>query len=164
MRRKLYLVNESGGTFYFDLSHNCVIEELDGFGFEFEIDYEDFDARFVESKRKIPQRTIDLTLVFIDGYNGFTRWRDYLTKSNELRLFYETTAGKKYCYVNIKSSSKAQLESGILRSQVKIDCLSLWLVNKSAHIDVVDVWAVAKSTLTPIRMSTLSVSMAESPW
>ena len=38
MRRKLYLVNEVGSTFYFDYVHNCIIEELDGFGFEFEID------------------------------------------------------------------------------------------------------------------------------
>ena len=47
--------------------------------------------------------------------------------------------GKKYCYINIVSSSKTQLESNILRSEVKVDCLSLWLVNKTAHIDVVDV-------------------------
>ena len=138
MRRKLYLVNEVGSTFYFDYAHNSVIEEMDGFGFEFEIDYQDFNARFVETKRKIPQKTIGLTLVFIDGYRGFTRWREFLTKCKELRLFYETDAGKKYCYVNIKSSSKTQLEQGILRTQVKVDCLSLWLVNKSAHIDVVD--------------------------
>jgi len=30
MRRKLYLVNEVGSTFYFDYTHNCIIEELDG--------------------------------------------------------------------------------------------------------------------------------------
>ena len=131
MRRKLYLVNEVGSTFYFDYRHSCVIEELEGLGFEFEIEYEDFDAEFVETKRKIPQRSIGLTLVFLDGYAGFTRWREYLTKSKTVRLFYETSVGKKYCYVNIKSSTKSQLESNILRTQVKIDCLSLWLVNKS---------------------------------
>ena len=88
--------------------------------------------------RSIPQRTIDFTLDFIDGYQGFTRWREFLTKSKEMRLFYETDAGKKYCFVNVKSSSKTQLEQGVLKTQVKIDCLSLWLVNKSAHIDVTD--------------------------
>ena len=138
MRRKLYLVNEIGSTFYFDYGHACVIEELDGFGFEFEINYEEFDSRFVETKRKIPQRTLDLTLCFLDGYGGFTRWREYLTKSNEIRLFYETNVGKKYCYINVKSSSKTQLEQGVLKTKVKIDCLSLWLVNKSTHIDVHD--------------------------
>ena len=51
MRRKLYLVNEVGSTFYFDYVHNCIIEELACFGFEFEIDYEDFDARFVETNQ-----------------------------------------------------------------------------------------------------------------
>ena len=138
MRRKLYLVNEVGSTFYFDYSHKCLIEELDGLGFEFEIEYEDFDAEFVETKRTIPQRAIDVTLIFLDGYAGFTRWREFLTKSKEIRLFYETSIGKKYCYINVVSSSKSQLESNILRSKVKIDCLSLWLVNKSAHIDVRD--------------------------
>ncbi|MBR2505843.1 MAG: hypothetical protein IKB70_02730 [Bacilli bacterium] len=139
MRRKLYLVNEVGSTFYFDYAHSCVIEEMDGFGFEFDIDYEEFDSRFVETKRKIPQRTLDLTLDFFDGYYGFTRWREFITKSKEIRLFYETSVGKKYCYVNVVSSSKAQLESGVLKSKVKIDCLSLWLVNKSTHIEVTDV-------------------------
>ena len=139
MRRKLYLVNEVGSTFYFDYAHSCVIEEMDGFGFDFDIDYEEFDSRFVETKRKIPQRTLDLTLDFFDGYHGFTRWREFITKSKEVRLFYETSVGKKYCYVNVVSSSKAQLESGVLKSKVKIDCLSLWLVNKSAHIEVTDV-------------------------
>mgnify|MGYP006916191508 CR=1 FL=1 len=105
MRRKLYLVNEVGSAFYFDYAHNCVIEEMDGFGFEFDIDYEEFDSRFVETKRKIPQRTLDLTLDFFDGYHGFTRWREYITKSKEIRLFYETSVGKKYCYVNVVSSS-----------------------------------------------------------
>ena len=93
---------------------------------------------FVETKRKIPQRTLDLTLDFFDGYHGFTRWREFITKSKEVRLFYETSVGKKYCYVNVVSSTKAQLESGVLKSKVKIDCLSLWLVNKSAHIEVTD--------------------------
>ena len=136
MRRKLYIVNEVGSTFYFDSFHNCAIEELDGLGFEFEIDYEEFDGKFVETKRKIPQNQLDLTLIFFDGYIGFTRWRDYVTKSKELRLFYETNAGKKYCYINVVSSSKAQKEAGILRSEIKIDYLSLWLVNKSASIIV----------------------------
>lgn len=139
MRRKLYLVNEVGSTFYFDYAHKCIIEELDGLGFEFDIEYSDFDADFVETKRKIPQKQISLNLIFIDGYIGFTRFREYVTKSKEIRLFYETVIGKKYCYINIVSSSKSQLESNILRSEVKIDCLSLWLVNKTAHIDVVDV-------------------------
>ncbi len=139
MRRKLYLVNEVGSTFYLDYGHNCLIEELDGLGFEFSIDYEEFNAEFVETKRTIPQKQLTLTLVFLDGYAGFTRWREFVTKSSEIRLFYETDEGKKYCYVNVVSSTKTQLQSNALRTQVKIDYLSLWLVNKSAHIDVVDV-------------------------
>ena len=135
MRRKLYLVNEIGSTFFFDYAHNCVIEELDGLGFEFDIDYEEIDSNYIETKRKLPQRTIQITLDFFDGYQGFTRWRDYITKSKELRLFYSCD-GVKYCYVNITSSTKTQLEQGVLKTKVKIDCLSLWLVNKSYGCDV----------------------------
>lgn len=135
MRRKLYLVNEIGSTFYFDYSHNCIIEDLDGLGFEFDINYEEIDSNYIETKRTIPQRTISITLDFFDGYQGFTRWRNYITKSKELRLFYSCD-GVKYCYVTIQSSSKTELESGVLKTQVKIDCLSLWLVNKSYNFDV----------------------------
>ena len=65
MRRKLYLVNEVGSTFYFDYTHNCIIEELDGLGFEFDVEYSNFDANFVETKRKIPQKQINLNLIII---------------------------------------------------------------------------------------------------
>lgn len=135
MRRKLYLVNEIGSTFHLDYQHNCLIEDLEGLGFEFDIDYSDIDSNFIETKRKIPQRTIQFTLDFIDGYQGFTRWRDYITSSKELRLFY-VCDGVKYCYVNISSSSKSELEQGVIKTKVKIDCLSLWLINKSYGFDV----------------------------
>lgn len=136
MRRKLYIVNELGSTFYFDYYHGCIIEELDGLGFEFDIDYEEYDGKFIETKRTIPQNQLKLSLIFFDGYHGYARWREYVTNSKELRLFYENDTGKKYCYINVVSSSKAQKESNILRSEVKIDYLSLWLVNKAVHIAV----------------------------
>lgn len=135
MRRKFYLINENDTTFYFDYSHNCLIEEIDGLGFEFEINYEEIDSNYVETKRTIPQRSIQFTLVFLDGYKGYTRWRNYVTSSKTLRLFYICN-GEKYCYVTIKSSSKTQLESNSLRTTVSIDCLSLWLSDKCYAFDV----------------------------
>ena len=138
MRRKFYLVNESGSTFHFDYKHNCIIEDLDGLGFDFDIEYQEFDSNFVETKRKIPQKNVSMTLIFFDGYAGFTRWRDFVSNSKELRLFYALDSGTKYCYINVSSSSKTQMESGALRTSVKFDCLSLWLVNKSYSIRVVD--------------------------
>ena len=134
--RKLYLVNEVGTSYFFDYQNNTLIESLDGLGFEFDIDYQDFADNFVENKRKIEQKIIDLTLIFLEGYQGFTKWREYVTKSKELRLYYEAD-GLKYCYVNIRSSTKNQLESGIIRSTVKLEGLSLWLVDKSSTITVV---------------------------
>jgi len=138
MRRKLYLVNESGSTFFFDYHHNCLIETIEGLGFEFDVEYEDIDSFYVETNRKIPQQQISLSIIFIDKYAGFVRWREFVTRSKELRLFYETDVGKKYCYVNVESSSKTQLEANILRSKIKIATLSLWLVNKSYALDVIN--------------------------
>ncbi len=137
MRRKLYLVNEAGETFHLDYAHNCLIESIDGLGFEFDIEYEGFSAHYVETKRTIPQRTITMGLAFMDGYAGFTRWREFVTKGGRIRLFYSCD-GLKYCYVNVRSSTKAQIESGVLRTAVTIDCLTLWLVNRSYALEVAD--------------------------
>ena len=137
MIRKFYLCNENDNTFtLFGYGRSKTdIETLDNLGFEFDIDYSDFDGRFVEIDRTIPQKTISMTLIFYEGYAGFTKWREFVTKSKTLRLFY-SIGDTKYCYVNVRSSSKTQLEYGILRSSVELECLSLWLVNKSATINV----------------------------
>lgn len=137
MIRKFYLCNENDNTFtlYGYGRNKTDIETLDNLGFEFDIDYSDFDGRFVEIDRTIPQKTISMTLIFYEGYDGFTKWREFVTKSKTIRLFYSLN-DTKYCYVNVKSSSKTQLEYGILRSSIELECLSLWLVNKSATITV----------------------------
>jgi len=134
--RKLYLVNEVGTTYFFDYKNNTLIETIDGLGFEFDMEYQDFVDKFVENKRKIQQRVINATLIFLEGYEGFTKWREYVTKSKELRLFYYAD-GLKYCYVNVQSATKSQLEASIIRSTVRFECLSLWLVNKSNTISVI---------------------------
>lgn len=137
MRRKLYFVNESGTAFHLDYAHGCLIEAVDGLGFEFDIEYGQLDSGFVETKRSSPQRTISMTLVFLDGYAGFTRWREFVTKGGDIRLFYACD-GTKYCHVNVRSSTKSQLEGNALRTEATIDCLTLWLVNRSYSLKVKD--------------------------
>lgn len=134
--RRLYLVNEVGTTYFFDYKNKTLIETIEGLGFDYEIEYQEFESNFVESKRTMPLRVISATILFMEGYVGFTKWRDFITKSISLRLFYESD-GTKYCYVNVKSSTKSQIESGILRSSIELECLTLWLVNKSKTITVV---------------------------
>lgn len=134
--RKLYLVNEVGTPYFLDYKNNTLIETIDGLGYEFDIEYQDFADKFVENKRKLQQRVINLTLIFLEGYEGFTKWREYVTKSKELRLFYSAD-GLKYCYVNVQSTTKSQLEASVIRSAVRIECLSLWLIEKSNTINVI---------------------------
>lgn len=81
--RKLYLVNEVGTTYYLDYRNNTLIESLDGFGFDFNIEYQDFADKFVENKRKVQQRIINVTLLFLEGYEGFTIWREFITNSKK---------------------------------------------------------------------------------
>ena len=134
--RKLYLVNEVGTPYFLDYKNNTLIETIDGLGYEFDIEYQDFADKYVENKRKLQQRVINLTLLFLEGYEGFTKWREYVTKSKELRLFYSAD-GLKYCYVNVQSTTKSQLEASVIRSAVRIECLSLWLIEKSNTINVI---------------------------
>ncbi len=44
--RKLYLVNEVGTTYFLDYKNNTLIETLDGLGFDFDIEYQDFADKF----------------------------------------------------------------------------------------------------------------------
>jgi hypothetical protein len=134
--RKLYLVNEVGTPYFLDYKNNTLIETIDGLGYEFDIEYQDFADKYVENKRKLQQRVINVTLIFLEGYEGFTKWREYVTKSKELRLFYSAD-GLKYCYVNVQSTTKSQLEASVIRSAVRIECLSLWLIEKSNTINVI---------------------------
>ena len=128
--RKLYLVNEVGTTYYLDYRNNTLIESLDGFGFDFNIEYQDFADKFVENKRKVQQRIINVTLLFLEGYEGFTIWREFITNTQKMRIYYYA-AGLNYCYVNVKSTSKVA-RIFIIRSSVSIECLSLWLVDKTS--------------------------------
>lgn len=134
--RKLYLVNELGATYFFDYRSKTLVESLSGLGFDYEIEYLNFDAQYVESKRTLTQRIITLDLVFLEGYKGFNTWINFISKSHKLRLFYESD-GIKYCYVNVSRSAKSQLEAGVLKSQVELEALSLWLKNKNAVINVI---------------------------
>lgn len=134
--RKLYLVNEVGTPYFLDYKNNTLIETIDGLGYEFDIEYQDFADKYVENKRKLQQRVINVTLIFLEGYEGFTKWREYVSKSKELRLFYSAD-GLKYCYVNVQSTTKSQLEASVIRSAVRIECLSLWLIEKSNTINVI---------------------------
>lgn len=137
MIRKLYLLNETGTPYFFDKLHNTLIEKIDGLGFDYDITYQEFDTDYVEVTRKLSRRTISLELVFLKGYKGFTEWREYVTKSKSLRLVYKAD-GEKYCFVNVKSSTKGQLTSQTIKSKVTLDCLSSWFVDKTVRIDVVD--------------------------
>lgn len=133
--RSLYLVNQIGQTYFLDYRNNTLISSLDGLGFEFENEHQKFDNNYLVVKKSIPIQEISLELVFLKGYRGFREWSEYISSSTELRLFY-TSDVNKYCYVNVISSSKTQLEANTIKSSVTIERLSLWIVKRTSEIKV----------------------------
>lgn len=141
--RKLYLVNEVGRTYFLDHRSSALISSIDGLGFDMDVEHLKYDSRYVVSKSEVKMGEITLELVFLKGYAGYREWLDFLKSSVDLRLFYASDVAR-FAYVYVESVSKGQLESGAVKSKVKLERLSLWLVKESFKI-VVDEASDGKS-------------------
>ena len=133
--RTLYLVNEKGQTYFLDHRSQTLISSLDGIGFEFDCEHQKYDNTYLVVNKSIPLQEMSLELIFLRGYLGYREWSDFVSSSVEMRLFY-TSDVTKFCYVNIKSSSKGELEGNAIKSKVVIERLSLWIVKRSSEISV----------------------------
>lgn len=135
--RQLYLVNEVGTTYFFDFRSNTLISEISDIGFSKEITYLTYENTYLKAKEKNPQTSLDFTVIFLKGYDGYSSFLDFLKVSKgELRLFYKINDETKFCYVVVKSLTKTQLESGAITSNLKLDKLSLWIKRETSTIAV----------------------------
>ncbi|MCI1244372.1 MAG: hypothetical protein LKG11_00205 [Bacilli bacterium] len=133
--RSLYLVNDVGSTFFLDYRCNTLIDSLDGLGFEYDVEHQKYDNTYLVTNKTLPLSEINLNLIFLEGYVGFAKWLEFVRKSKSLRLYYVSN-NTKYCYVDIKSCTKGQLEAGTIKSSLVLEKLSLWIVKKSTEIEV----------------------------
>lgn len=123
--RELYLMNDIGEIYYFSYKNNTLVSSISGLGFTRELTYQKFKSKYSKVKEENPKSDINLTLVFLDGYAGYSSFLSYLSKSKSLKLYYKSV-DLKYCDVEIPSMSKTELIANTLQCDTKIDKLSLW--------------------------------------
>lgn len=145
MIRQFYLENEFGELYYFNHKNQTLISHVSGLGFSFESTYFEYSRFYSKSDYNIPLSEIKATLIFLNGYDGYKGFVDYISKSNkELKLHYLNDAFTAYCYIDIKSLSKTELIANSIQSEIIIKKLSLWLKERTYEI-VANGTAVGKS-------------------
>ena len=134
--RIFYLVDDIGATFTFDHLTKALFTEVEGIGIERDNTYVNFDGTYKLVKRENPMGSISGKIIFLNGYEGYTEFLNYLKKCRgSLRLFYKAD-NLKYVYVELKSITKTELESGVLQCSTTFDKLSMWLSRTTNTISV----------------------------
>jgi phage-related protein len=134
--RQLYLMNNKGIPFYFDYRTHTLVSNLAGFGFTHEFTYLKFDNFYERVDKSNPLSEINATLTFLKGYRGYSQFLEYLKDSDKnLRLYYYSDS-LKYTYIEIKTLTKTELQSGVLQCEMIMDKKSLWLKDQIITIDV----------------------------
>lgn len=134
--RIFYLVDDIGSTFTFNHLTKALFTEVEGVGIERENTYVNFDGNYKLVKRENPMGSISGKIIFLNGYEGYTEFLNFLkTNVGSLRLFYKAD-NLKYAYVELKSLTKTELESGVLQCSIKFDKLSMWLSRVTNTINV----------------------------
>lgn len=134
--RQFYLVDDIGSTFFFDYRMATLLTNVDGIGIKRSNTYLNFSGTYKLAKKENPQSQITGTLVFLQGYAGYTDFLKYLNKSSgALRLFYKAD-NLKYIYVEVAELGKSELDHGVLQCSITFDKLSMWLNKVSKDIKV----------------------------
>ncbi len=134
--RNIYLVNEIGTTYFFDYRNSTLIASIGNLGVEKQNTYVSFSNRYRCVDVKNPQSTLDFDVVFLKGYDGYSRFLKFIRESKELRVFYNNGKETKYSYVAFKSITKTELQSNVIQSSLSLDKLSLWLNKVNYSIEV----------------------------
>ena len=136
MIRQFYLENASGQKYHFDYRTGCLITNISGLGFQKEFTYLPYDQFFDRVDESFPMTDIQATLVFLNGYLGYSEFLDYLKLGDQHMVLYYRGNDESYCHVEIKSLSKGELKSGGLQSDITLQKKSLWLKSQALQVDV----------------------------
>ncbi|MCQ2772449.1 MAG: hypothetical protein MJ238_04145 [Bacilli bacterium] len=134
--RNIYLVNEIGTTYFFDYRSSALISSIGNIGVEKQNSYVSFKNRYKLVDSRSPQSSLDFEVVFLNGYEGYSKFLKFIRESKELRIFYNNGKDTKYCHVAFKSISKTELQSNTIQSTLSLDKLSLWLNKVNYKIEV----------------------------
>ena len=78
--RIFYLVDDIGATFTFDHLTKTLFTEVEGIGIERDNTYVNFDGTYKLVKRENPMGNISGKIIFLNGYEGYTEFLNYLKK------------------------------------------------------------------------------------
>lgn len=134
--RKFYLENDAGVIFNFDYENQVLVSSISGLGFQKDLNYLDFNNIYKKQLQKNPLSSIDIELIFLDGYKGYSKFIKYIEGSEGFKLYYKSD-DLKYSFVEIESLSKTELEATVLKCSLKLQKLSVWFKNITKQINIV---------------------------
>ncbi len=133
--RKLYLLNENEEAYYFDFSTKTLVADISDLGFKRDLTYLEYENEKVLIKEKNSSSIIELELIFLNGYKGYSSFIDYkIRSSGRLRLCYVVNKQMKYVFIAIESLSKTELNHLSLKCTLSLNKLSMWYKDISSSI------------------------------
>ena len=131
MIRKFYLENSKGQVFNFNYYSGCLLANINGLGFSYNVSYLKYDHIYNTVKKDEPLGEISFDIIFLDGYLGYQKLIDYLNiETSNLKLYY-TTNDTKYVYVDFVNLSKSEIIDGHLKSGAILNKKTYWIKEKS---------------------------------
>lgn len=131
MIRKFYLVNSKGQVFNFNYYSGCLLANINGLGFSYNVSYLKYDHIYNTVKKDEPLGEISFDIIFLDGYLGYQKLIDYLNiETSNLKLYY-TSNDTKYVYVDFVNLSKSEITGGHLKSVAILNKKTYWIKEKS---------------------------------
>jgi len=147
--RKLYLIDEESNTYYFSFKNKVLVSGISDLGFSNDLVYLTYENERVLTEEKNARTSIDLDLVFLNGYQGYTDFIEYKSKIvGRLKLCYEIKNATKYVYVAIQRLTKRELEACVLKCSLTLDKLSVWYKDISSTILITEPSEGKKYTYT----------------
>lgn len=131
MIRKFYLENSKGQVFNFNYYSGCLLANITGLGFSYNVSYLKYDHIYNTVKKDEPLGEISFDIIFLDGYLGYQKLIDYLNiETSNLKLYY-TSNDTKYIYVDFVNLSKSEIIDGHLKSGAILNKKTYWIKEKS---------------------------------
>jgi hypothetical protein len=136
MIRKIWLESETGSVFEFNEANRTLVTNLSGFGINLLNGYISYNDNYKKYLENIPLTDISATLLFLNGYEGYGRFVEYLENNSELRLYFVTKSKKRYCRVNVRELTKSDISANSIISELKLEKTSMWLLDVMNSIEL----------------------------
>ena len=136
MIRELWLEDNNGNKYSFNDQTTCFATELQNLGVETELTYFEYTNSYVTATTKMTMMKPTMNLHFIKGYQGYSDFLSFISKADELKLYYKNV-DTKYCLVDIEKLAKTELATNIsLTCQIVFNRKSLWMKEYAVSINI----------------------------